>query len=156
MRPKRRIIEHIARSNKKNHCANWVRALLAKGLKPKLEILAQVTELTWKQDEIDYIAAFRSMGCDLVNATTGGDSGPSMPGEKNPNFGQKHSPEARKKMGHSGEKHPFFGKKHGLETLAKMSAVKTGKKFSPETCAKMSASRLGKIPWNKGLKNGIQ
>lgn len=49
-------------------------------------------------------------------------------GEKNPNFGNRHSLETRARISAavSGEKHPLFGKKHSLETRALMSKNMAG------------------------------
>lgn len=131
--PKKRFGDHLTAVKKeKNHRSNWIRSLCEKGLKPELELLAQVPESEWKQNEIDYIAVFRSMDCDLVNGTDGGDRGPSW-------AGKKHSLEARAKIGDA-----HRGKHISLETRSKLSAANKGKLHSPETCAKIRAAQIGR------------
>lgn len=48
---------------------------------------------------------------------------PDQSGENNPFYGQKHTPEARKKISesNSGENHPMYGQKHTPESRKKMS-----------------------------------
>lgn len=139
----RRFRKHMQTARTRNdHRANWIRSLSVQGCVPVLEMLAQVPEGEWAQWETDYIAYFRSSGCDLVNTTDGGG------GLNNP------TPETRAKMraSHVGKKLPpeqrekmraaHTGKKHTLESRAKMCGRPRWP--SPETRAKIRASRLGK------------
>lgn len=142
---------------------NWIRSLSAKGLEPILEILAQVPDYECQQWEIDYIAAFRSLGFDLVNGTLGGEGGSPMLGKKHTpetrakmriaklgkNLGKKLSPEHRDKIRAAG-----IGRKFAAESRAKISAALTGIKRSTETREKLRVAHLGKPAWNKGMKNG--
>lgn len=170
-RPHRRSLEHVYCAAKQtNHRACWIRSLLSKNLKPEFELLAQVPKSEWPQHEIDYIAAFRSMGCDLTNATSGGDGNGGYvftPEDcariSTAKLGKKLSSETRARMSVAKK-----GKRNSPEHRAAVSAAISGekhwafgKKFSPEHCAKKSAAQLGeknhmfgKIPWNKGMKNG--
>lgn len=137
---------------KKNHCANWIRSLVARGLVPHLEILQEVPVADWPLWERVWIKASRKIGMDLTNATDGGDCGPTRRGEKNGFFGKKHTTESRAVMSaksktkrfHSGPSHYAFGKSPSLETRAKMSAAhELREKPSQETCAKRRVKRAG-------------
>lgn len=121
---------HLKSCHKKNHhCANWIKSLVARGLRPLLEILQEVPKTEWELWERVWIKASREIGMDLTNITAGGEGG-SQPGEENPMYGRKHSP----------------------ETLEKMRAIKLGKKHSPKTINKMCESRAGEKNWAFGKK----
>lgn len=115
--PEKRYRQHLG-TKETCYRGNWIRSLTARGLRPTLEILARVPEVTCQQDEINYIAAFRSLGFSLVNTTPGGDG--VGRGEQHPNWGKKLSTAHRAKIGRPGDKNPFFGKKHSLETRKQM------------------------------------
>lgn len=129
VRPKRRIWEHIYYAvEETNHRACWIRSLLKKGILPEFEVLAQVPETEWPQHEIDYIAAFRTLGCDLVNSTRGGDG----------NGGYVFTPEDCAKISAAHK-----GKKKSPAHRANMSEAHRGMKKSPEHCAAISVATLG-------------
>jgi len=114
--------------------------------------------------EIELIAEYRSLGCELVNQTIGGDGGSSgrvwsmetrkrlsenVKGKKNPMFGRKLSDAERKERSEriKGEKNVFFGEKHSEETKKKMRASWEKRKLigvSEETRKKLSIARSGK------------
>lgn len=146
--PKKRFCNHLTDAKKeKNYRANWIRSLTAQGLKPIVEIIAQVPDIQWPQWEIDYIAAFRSMGCDLVNGTDGGEGFES--GEKHPLFGKKQAPETCAKISatlkgvYVGEKNHMFGKKQSPEHVAKRVARNRKAERTPEWRAALSAANRG-------------
>lgn len=60
-------------SQEKTHKGNWIRSLKEKGLKPKLDILDEVSVEEIKFWEIYYISLYKSWGFNLVNGTFGGD-----------------------------------------------------------------------------------
>lgn len=124
--PQKRLVNHL-KDRDKNHRTNWIRGLRFANMKPVLGILDEVSETEWQPAEAAYIQFYRERGCDLVNGTDGGGGG-SLPGEKSPMFGKKHSLEARAKI--------------SAGNMGKPSAM-LGKKLSPETCAKISASKKG-------------
>lgn len=56
------------------HKANWLRQLLAVGLRPEVEVLeTHETAEALVEAEKHFIAYFRSIGCRLTNQTDGGD-----------------------------------------------------------------------------------
>lgn len=74
--PKARLRQHLseARLGGMNHKCDWIRSLLNRGLRPVLCIDQQVgDDEDWKSREIERVAYYRRIGCDLVNGTNGGD-----------------------------------------------------------------------------------
>lgn len=139
--PKERFRLHLTRARLnigKTHKDNWIRSLT---VTPILEILDEVLVEHWQQWEIAYIEFFRELGCDLVNATPGGDAGPVLCGENNFWFGKKHSSETRQKMSLAarGNKRRV-GQSPSEDTRQKLSRSHIGKKHSPETILKMAES----------------
>lgn len=88
----------------------------------------------------------------LTSAETIEKMSESMKGEKNPNYGRKHSEESKQRMseskkgaknpmfGRTGEKAPFFGKHFSKETKQRLSESHIGKKLTEEAKQKMSES----------------
>jgi len=68
----KRYANHFA-DRETNHRTNWIKSLVARGLKPDLEILDEVPEEYWRQWEVAWIEYFRESGAKLVNGTAGGD-----------------------------------------------------------------------------------
>ncbi|SRR6266550_228766 len=125
--PHSRLDMHISDARTKGHyCANWIRSLLQKNLRPIIEIVDEVIRSEWQAAEAAYIIFYRDEGNDLVNWTPGGDGTGS------------------------GCDHPRFGKTHTPETLEKMRAAKKGKRQSQQSRAKMSAARSGEKHHNFG------
>lgn len=111
----RRLKEHHRGCYLKNnsHKNNWIKSLLAKGQKAELIIIEEYeTEEELPQAEIDMIAYYRFIGCDLTNTTDGGD------GRK----GYKHSEETKNKISkrHKGRIAWNKGIKHSDETKRKI------------------------------------
>lgn len=72
-----RLLGHIRKAkggHTKSHCANWIRSLLSQGLAPIISVIAEIEDGgDWQLAEQEAIAAYRSNGFDLTNATSGGD-----------------------------------------------------------------------------------
>jgi hypothetical protein len=131
--PELRFKLHIIRSkDERNHKANWIRLLLAQGLKPILKIVDEVLRSEWQAAECAYVAFYRDdLGCDLANSTPGGDG-----------FGK-------------GKEHPRFGKPgKPMSDKARIALRQSrlGKPLSPETRAKLSALNKGKPSPHRGKK----
>jgi hypothetical protein len=116
-----------AKRSRKPYSRRWIASLLARGLKPKMEVLDIVSSAVANDAERCWIASMRLAGCKLTNRTDGGD-GQSK--------GYQWSAEARRKIGLAGR-----GKKRSDETKAKLRAA-----FSkPEEVAK----RRARVEWLK-------
>ena len=64
--PEKRFKEHL-KDKTKSKKVNWIKSLIKKDLKPKLEILDEVDENTWEIMESMYISLFRGWGFELLN-----------------------------------------------------------------------------------------
>jgi hypothetical protein len=80
-----RLSGHIGKAkgfHTNNHCANWIRSLLGKGLKPSIVVIAELpNDADWQKAESEAIVAYRAAGHDLTNSTSGGDGFHDMPTE---------------------------------------------------------------------------
>jgi len=78
--PQLRLATHISRARcgaTKHRTAHWIRKLLAQGLAPELQVLAQVPDgIRWQDVERGYIANAEAAGWRLTNSTEGGDGVP--------------------------------------------------------------------------------
>lgn len=97
----RRLTGHILDKNI-NHKTCWIKGLKSKGLKPEIFLIDEVDDIKY---EIFYISYFKSIGCDLLNVSSGGETGNGLKGDKHPMWGRKHTPEALEKMNRLGMKH---------------------------------------------------
>jgi len=109
---KRRLSKHLgdARTTYRNQPSqDWLRALLRNGLKPTLSILQEFED---RKDldsaEIYWIAYFKSIGCELKNASLGGKTSPM-------------TEETKRKLSLAKK-----GKRVSQETRAKLSKVLKG------------------------------
>lgn len=78
--PQLRLTTHISRARcgaTKHRTAHWIRKLLALGLAPELQVLAEVPDgIRWQDVERGYIANADAAGWRLTNSTEGGDGVP--------------------------------------------------------------------------------
>ena len=159
--PAKRLGAHLseAQVNKATlltHKDNWLRSLIANGLKPVMDILESGSG-DWAEAERRWIARFRAEG-NLINRTDGGDGVPGL--EAKPESRLKMSLAAKARaMSEEGKAHlslagrnshekaprssppiawTFSGRKHTPETRAKISAIQIGKKIPAEVRARMS------------------
>jgi len=176
-KPKIRFDRHVDDAKaKREKCykSNWIRSLLAKGLRPVLQIIDEVLRTEWQAAEAAYIQFYRDEGCPLVNVLSGGEGSGSGP--LNHFYGKKHSPEAVVKMSVAGlkrgpprvpnaarargERHYLSGKHLAPDTKKKLSAALSGERHPhfgkpkpPEVRAKISASLKGEKHFHFGKKN---
>lgn len=61
-------------STKGSYLLNWLNNLQSKNLKPELIILEVCKEKDLSENEIFWISYFKSLGCNLVNLTSGGEN----------------------------------------------------------------------------------
>lgn len=83
--PKGRLRSHINQAKMgryRHHTANWLRSLIAIGLKPDLIVIYEVAPpQTWQDAERSAISAALKRGCRLTNYTSGGDGCEGAPPE---------------------------------------------------------------------------
>lgn len=106
-------------STHKNH---WLKSLIAKGQKAEMFILETYqTAEELPQAEIELVEYYKSIGCDLVNGTKGGDG----------IIGYNHSDETKLKMSKSRRGKPSNkkGVKLSEEHKLKLAIASSGKKF---------------------------
>lgn len=144
-RPKSRLSMHIHGSNGyRSHLGHWIKSLISRGLRPKLEVLDEVPHSQWQFWEREYIRVFRSIGLALVNTTDGGDAPPALAGDKNPMFGKPRTEECKKKLrAYSGLNCKLTGRKMPASTCEKHRVAATGVPCSAEKRAKISRSLTG-------------
>lgn len=119
--PDRRLAGHLTNARKgATHRAAWIRSVLTRGHNVELFVLR--THAEWSVDERALIAAYRALGCRLVNATAGGD------GVRDPH------PEVRRKIGEKNR-----ARKRTAQERAAMSARSKAAGISAEQRAKMVA-----------------
>jgi hypothetical protein len=153
-----RLNQHLRGSKNYTHtCADWIKSLQAKGLKPTIEELAMMPEGDWPAWERAYIQLYKMMGFNLLNDVDGG-AGMSNPRPETRaklsahmmgnthTLGYRHLPEARSKMSAAMVGNTKrLGKHPSPETRAKLSAAHTGRHHTAETIAKI---RLAiKLKW---------
>lgn len=140
-RPESRVARHVVQARAgSHHRANWIRALLAEGLRPALLVLEVVPDgASLELAEIRWIERLRTTN-DLVNGTAGGTGGSTRPGPPW-NKGLRTGPQSaahRAAIGAGGRgKH---GHRPSAETRAKLSAARRGRPHSPEHVAAQAAA----------------
>lgn len=123
---KKRLHQHMRESERSNtHKSCWIRSL---GTAPDAFVIEEV-EGDGIAEEIHWISVMRSLGCDLVNHTQGGEG----------RTGDKHSREVREKIASA-----HRGKKRSAEQRARMSAANKGRPVSEATRQKMRDALTGK------------
>ena len=148
---KKRLAQHLSPSSLKKHTHKnfWIKKLLALGLKPEIEPIADLHYLDdWAEEERLWIARLRSLSGHpkLTNSTDGGEGVEGL----------VFSEESRKKMSQSGK-----GRRASAETCARISAAHKGKVKTPEHCKNLSIGQkkrydhLSPKERHKGWKNRI-
>lgn len=143
-----RLRKHISEKDKGDTYKNrWLRKLINNKIKPELIILDELSN-DWQYWESFYILYFKSLGCKLTNATSGGDAPPLTKG-------YKHSDESKRKMSvnKKGKPIPWLNNKDKTiehrENISKSMRGKVspnkGKKYTEEHKIKLSnASTVNK------------
>lgn len=74
--PKTRLAAHISKAkgmHLRHHCSEWIRSIIAIGLKPELDVIFEVPAgENWEFHEKRLISEYREAGHNLVNLTGGG------------------------------------------------------------------------------------
>ncbi len=143
---KQRLSEHL-HDKRLNHRCNWIQSLIRQGLEPVIELIEVVPAgEDWQTRERYWIAYYREQGCDLTNATDGGEGltgyAPSEETRKKlsqAKKGKKHSPEHIEKI-----RQANLGKNPSPQTIKSVRLANTGKKHSPEHREKLRQANLGR------------
>lgn len=156
----KRLAEHT-KDKRKRPVGDWIQSLGKVGIKPSYTIIEESNESACKEREVHWIAYYRSIGVDLLNATDGGDGvvSPSIEARAKLSAYRKanpNSPETAAKIGEANrkraaEKRRLLGlppKKLSLKIKgidARFGNTKNrGRKHTPEAIAKMSLAKKGK------------
>jgi group I intron endonuclease len=128
--PSKRFKGHLFTSNliKNTHKNNWIKKLKSCGMKPTLSVIEQVSFDEWPAKERYWIKYYKDIGCDLTNATIGGE-GVLEPSE-----------ETRQKI-----RNAFLGRKLTQEQKDKISKAHKGKKLTEEHKAAIGLSGIGRV-----------
>lgn len=125
-----RLSQHINDSKRyKNKCANWIKFLLKKDLKPKI-ILIEIARGNGFEEEIFYISYFKFLGCNLKNHSGGGESG---------SFGYHHTEEAKEKI-----RKANLGKTISNYAREQVRRANTGKIMTNKSKSKISKANSGR------------
>jgi hypothetical protein len=141
IRPSERLANHINEPQSNCHRSHWLHSLKAKGLKPILLIIEELSgNWPWQEAERYWIAFGHAQGWPLTNNTSGGDGVPDLPAA------------TREKM-----RKVWLGRKHTPETLIKLSKASRGRRHSAESKAARSAMFKGReITWTAELSLAVR
>lgn len=150
---KNRIAQHCRPSKLKanSYKNNWIKSIRANGLFPQIYILETYNSKEEAlQAEIDLIAYYKWIGCQLTNVTKGGDEGADyFRSEKirsnisKSSLGRKHTENTKKRISSS---LTGIKRNHSEEHRKKISAALSGRKLPSmlqETKRKLSSLRKG-------------
>lgn len=152
--PERRLVEHI---NDKSHTHKtcWIKKLAALNHQPELILLEEIPKTHWVEAEQFWIMYARSLGCNLVNLTIGGDGITTFQHTEETKAkiskagkGRKASPETIERMKLAQSK--IKKKPHTAEAKSKISAATKGRPVSQSTREKLSTSN--KAAWTAEKK----
>lgn len=109
--------------------AKWIKSILKRGMRPIPIFLESVTEQTWREAEVRWIASLREQGCRLTNIDRGGEGGTP------PEF---VSEETRRKLSEA-----MKGRRPSEEAMRRSREYWTGRKLSAEHIEKLRQSHMG-------------
>jgi group I intron endonuclease len=133
---------HLNQTWKNIHKNNWIKALLAQGKEPIMEVIETIPnsdDTDWQIRETHWIQFYRALGSPLTNLDTGGIGG------------KKRSEETKLKIGLSqkgkrlSDRHIQFLKERSIspETRMRLSAANKGRLVSLELAALRGAAQKG-------------
>lgn len=146
MRPGRRLRSHLHDAYREpgNHRRYWLRTLIEAGVEPVLILIEECLGDNWESRERHWIATYKAAGCNLVNATDGGEDNKTLCAESRAKISQSKqgqrkgvplTPEHREKI-----RQALKGQVIPPEARAKMSAAAKVKVLTPQHCAKLAES----------------
>lgn len=118
----KRLYEHFTIRNLQTntHKNNWIKKLITLNLRPLIEIIEIVDEISWIEREMYWIKFFKDNGANLTNTTDGGEGA----------FGFKMPKESIKKALETRRKNGTL--KRSDECKERISIAQTGKKRTIE------------------------
>lgn len=125
-KPNNRHNEHSSRFHENNHRTHWLVQLQNLGFRALLYVIEECNEFSWQERERYWIKYYRELGCDLVNATDGG--------EGLTNASQETKDKIRKAK---------IGTTKSEETKLKMSRSQKGRVITEDHKNKLSVAALG-------------
>lgn len=146
-RPKERLTNELNEHSNTHRC-HWLQYLKALQLRPIQIIIEKVPlDMDWQLREKYWIAHFRSLGCNLVNDTDGGDGVTNLSPESKAKMlrtwtGRKHKPESLIKIGLASK-----GRLHDDKWKQNMKQWMAKRQFTPEYRKKLSlgVSKLNEL-----------
>jgi hypothetical protein len=127
-----------------HRCGNWIKALAAEGLRPKIIVLQELdthcTARELNEAEVYEIQRQQDLGCNLTNLTDGGD-GP-MRGRKH-TFAARAAISAANRESMKGNKN-FAERRHKPESIEKIRTSKLGKARPDSVRWAVAAAQLGR------------
>jgi hypothetical protein len=136
----KRLLSHVATAalNYNSHKNNWIKKLLASGIRPEIRVLETIPAAqsqNWPAREQAWISFGRRIGWNLTNGSSGGDAG---------GRGKQHSEETKRKMSKARKRFLCEHPEH-----LKLIAPKPGR-YSPETIKRMSETQ--KACWDNAAR----
>ncbi len=164
---RKRMSAHVYRAGRgeKTRKDNWIRSLVAP---PVMNVLESGTGDGWQEAEIKWIAFYRSAGCDLTNATIGGEGCRGFKHSEQTKTSQSAASAGRTlsdshktaiskaltgKTRSPEQRAALRGRKVTAETKKRMSIAQKGHPVTADTLSKMSASRKGKLLSERARKS---
>lgn len=149
--PRARLATHRSDARRRtHHRARWIASLLALDLEPTIHVVQRGRGDGWADAERRWIARLRAAGCDLVNATDGGETGPGFTVaacEKARATPRSH--EARARMSAAQQGHVVSD-----TTKRKIAAKATGRTRSTASRRKQSLTNTGR-PLTRAHRDAI-
>ena len=136
-----RLGNHM-KSYERNHRGNWISELRRLDLEPRIELVQEVPDDFWQEAERYWISYYRAIGCDLTNATDGGEG----------SSGGTHvvTVTMREAVANANRK-----RVHSIATRAKLSAASQRRTWTLEQRAAVSARQLGR-PKSDAHREGMR
>jgi hypothetical protein len=120
------------RAKSNSHRINWLRSLLASGVRPVIEMIESCPRLFWQERERYWIKTMRDAGHDLVNGSEGGYGRITWTAEM-------RAAMSVMKTGNS----YCLGRTMPTETRAKIAAANGGRRLPDESYKRGAAKRVG-------------
>ncbi len=129
----------------RTHKEKWLYSLLKAGKNVVLEILDEIPEENWCEEEVFWISQLRAWGFKLVNGTSGGDGSDGFKGRKHSIETKLKCSEAAKKVVFTAEVRNKISESNKIRTFSKASKEKMSKSATLRVRVSMSQETKNKI-----------